>query len=128
MAIVKTKSENPKRPLESTEQIALVMKFSLFHPLEAKLLFAIPNGGYRNPREAIRLKREGVRAGVPDLMLAIPKDPYHGLFIEMKRTDGGVISPAQKNMHALLQTYGYRVEVCNGADAAYAILTKYINL
>ena len=35
------------------------------------LLYAVPNGGYRNAREAARFKAEGVRSGVPDLCLAV---------------------------------------------------------
>lgn len=47
-------------------------------------LFAIPNGGKRNVREAARLKRQGVKAGVSDLMLNIARNGYHGLDIELK--------------------------------------------
>lgn len=47
-------------------------------------MFAIPNGGYRNAREAAKLKREGVLAGVSDLILAIPNKQFDALFIEMK--------------------------------------------
>lgn len=36
---------------------------------EDAVLFAIPNGGRRNPREGARLKRMGVLAGAADLVL-----------------------------------------------------------
>ena len=53
------------------------------HP-ELKNLFAVPNGGLRSKTEAARLKAAGVKAGVPDIMLAVARCGFHGLFIEMK--------------------------------------------
>ena len=49
---------------------------------ELEMLFHIPNGGKRNKLEAIRLKREGVRAGVPDLFLPVARGKYHGMFAD----------------------------------------------
>src|SRR3990167_7125439 len=40
---------------------------------DVRLLFAIPNGGLRNIRVAMNLKAEGVRAGIPDYFLAVPR-------------------------------------------------------
>ena len=37
----------------------------------------------------------GVKSGVPDLMLPIPKGGYHGLFIELKKEVGGITSKEQ---------------------------------
>ncbi len=51
---------------------------------EVNMLYHIPNGGKRNEREAAALKRQGVRAGVPDLCLPVAKGKYHGLYIELK--------------------------------------------
>ena len=44
----------------------------------AKCLFAIPNGGARHIGTAIKLKSEGVTAGVSDLFLMIPSGQKHG--------------------------------------------------
>lgn len=52
---------------------------------ELRLLFHIPNGGSRGKAEAARFKMEGVKPGVPDLFLPVPRGPWHGLFIELKR-------------------------------------------
>lgn len=102
-------------------------RFRLEYPGLARLLFAIPNGGRRSQREAARLKDEGVQAGVPDLMLAVPVAPFHGLFIEMKRADGkGSTSPEQRTQQELLARQGYRVETCCGYDEAWDTVAVYL--
>ena len=83
---------------ESQEQILLFEWCSLFRNkyLELDLLYHVPNGGHRHVAVATKLKREGVKSGVPDLFLPVARDGYHGLFIEMKAI-GGRTSPNQKN-------------------------------
>ena len=51
---------------------------------ELALLHHIPNGGTRDAVEAKHLKQQGVKSGVPDLCLPVPRGQYHGLYIEMK--------------------------------------------
>lgn len=72
--------------------------------------FAIPNGGKRGQLEAMRLKAEGVLAGVPDLCI-----PALSLFIEMK-TDVGEVSAVQKEVHERLRRDGQTVEVCRSVE------------
>ena len=50
--------------------------------LHLSLLFAIPNGGHRHKAVGAKLKSGGVKAGVPDCFLAVPKNGKHGLFLE----------------------------------------------
>jgi hypothetical protein len=98
------------------------------------LLFAIPNaGGFSGGFEAnvvrvAKLKREGVRPGVPDLMLALPLGRYPGLFIEMKRADGGAgASAEQRRFIARLQRVGYLGAICNGFDEARIVVEAYLS-
>ena len=107
--------KQPKIPYESDEQIAFVAWFRITYPGE--LIFAIPNGGSRQKREAMKMKLEGVTAGVPDLFI-----PGMKLFIEMKRQDGGTVSKDQKNVMASLKSYGYMCEVCKGYKAARELI------
>ncbi len=51
---------------------------------ELALLFAVPNGGHRHPATGAKLKAEGVKPGVPDLWLPVPRNLFHGLVIELK--------------------------------------------
>ena len=115
--------------LESAEQRSLVKWWTFAHRglgvPDQRLLFAIPNGGKRGIIEAAIMKREGVRAGVPDLFLAVPHGPWPGLFIEMKR-EGAYATPDQTAMHKLLRDQGYRVELCKGLDEAISAIEKYL--
>jgi hypothetical protein len=48
-------------------------------------LLAIPNGGKRSsPREGARLRAEGVKPGVSDLLLPLRRQQAAGLWIELK--------------------------------------------
>lgn len=89
------------------------------------LLFAIPNGGKRNLQVAIKLKREGVISGVPDLFLAKPTKIYSGLFIEMKF---GKNKPTENQIYQmeLFKQNGYRVEVCYSFEQFVELIENYI--
>ena len=95
------------------------------HP-ELRLMFHIPNGGSRSRAEAGRFKAEGVKAGVPDICLPVPRGGYHGLFIEMKRTRGGVVEPEQTEWLDALRAQGYRAEVCKGWEPAVRVIEQYL--
>ena len=116
-------------PLESEEQRTF-FELAEHHltPTQYKLLFAVPNGGKRHIRTAINLKREGVKAGVPDIIFAYPSGQFHGLFIELKRRKGGVVSEEQKEMIHLLTYQGYCAIVCQGCDEAIEKLEGYLAL
>lgn len=94
---------------------------------ELDLLYHIPNGGKRSKAEAGRFKVMGVKSGVPDLMLPIPRNNYHGLYIEMKREKGGTVSPEQQKWINALRKQGYAVEVCKGFEQARCLLVEYLN-
>jgi hypothetical protein len=89
--------------------------------------FAIPNGGYRNVRTAGRLKAEGVKPGIPDVMLLVARGDYHGLMIEMKRP-GGVLSPSQADWHYTFAKDGYRVVLATTWEMARDHILEYLAL
>lgn len=118
-----------KVPSESVEQRTLIKWWNLYSKvanIPTKLLFHIPNGGKRSLIEATTFVAEGVRAGIPDLMLAIPKNNYHGLFIEMKKRKGGVLSDLQKEMLIVMRNQGYAAYVCNGFEIAKHLIETYL--
>lgn len=87
--------------------------------------FHIPNGGSRNKAEAANLKRQGVKAGVPDLCIPVARCGYHGLYVEMKAPKGRV-SERQAEWIALLREQGYAAYVCHGAGNAIALIDLYM--
>ena len=103
---------------EHEEQREFVQWFRREYP--GVRIFAVPNGEQRSPSVACRLKVEGVSRGVPDLFI-----PAWGLWIEMKRTKGGVVSVEQADWIEYLQGLGYAAVVCRGCDEAKAVAEKH---
>lgn len=112
---------------EHQEQVAVINWFRLQHRKYANYLFAIPNGGVRNIGTAVKLKKEGVLAGVPDLFLMIPMNGYHGLWIEMK-VKGGLVSDSQKEFMGAATLMGYPAVVCYGFDDAKNAINNYLQI
>ena len=120
----------PSIPTESEEQQA-VMKWAAAASgrwPELRLLYHVPNEGQRSMATGGRLRAEGLKSGVPDLCLPSAHGQYHGLYIEMKRTQGSKTTPEQKEWLAALEAEGYQTALCRGADAAIEIITDYLAL
>lgn len=90
-----------------------------------ELLFHIPNGGSRNVVEAVNLKKQGVKAGVPDLCLPVARGGFHGLYIELKANKNQA-SEKQKYWLEQLNKQGYKAIVCWGFEQAVEAITKYL--
>lgn len=115
--------------MEADEQKALIewaAWASGKHP-ELELLYHIPNGGSRHPAEAVRLKEQGVKAGVPDLCLPVPKNCFHGLFIEMKYGNGRLSDKQKQWIHDLLKNQ-YAVYVCYTMEEAKTAICNYLGI
>ena len=116
-------------PTEHSEQTALIewwRMYARWKSLPECLLMAIPNGGRRDAVTGARLKAEGVRAGVPDLFLAVPTEHAHGLWIEMKRQKGGEVRSSQKAVMAALDDQGFSCTVCKGWQEARRAISDYL--
>ncbi len=89
------------------------------------LIFAIPNGGLRRKAVAGKLKAEGVKAGVPDLFLPVPRKGFHGLFIELKI---GKNKPTKLQLEKFeeLTNQGYLVVLCYGWQSAMEAIENYL--
>lgn len=115
-------------PTEDEEQMAL---FNWERVNEGKWpelarLFHVPNGGSRGPAEAGRFKAMGVKKGVPDVFLDVPRGGFHGLRIEMKRRRGGKVSEEQTDWIDWYNSNGYRAVVCYGWDEAREEIEDYL--
>lgn len=111
---------------EHQEQVRFISVVRNFYP--QYLVFAVPNGGYRNPREAKRLKDEGVMAGVADLVVAEARKGFNGLFLELKRTKGGSQSKVQKAFEMAVKERGYEYKVVKGAVEALEAFKEYMGI
>lgn len=69
-----------------------------------------------------------MRSGIPDLFLAVPRGYFHGLFIEMKKPQGGVVSDNQKACMEMLSNNDYCVTVCHGFLDAQEAIKGYLSL
>ena len=116
------------QPSEEEEQAA-VMEWAVLmrnqYP-ELDLLYHCPNGAERHPAVAAKLKKIGVKAGVPDLFLPVARGGWHGLFIEMKKRNGGRVRPEQREWIEALTAQMYRAIVCHGCDEACDAIFKYL--
>ena len=98
---------------------------------ELRLAFAVPSGGLRDKVTAARLKAEGVKAGVSDVFLPVPRLGYHGMWAELKRekyrnhTKGGRSDDQIKFQDAMKQQ-GYYCVTCYGWEEMVGKLVEYM--
>ena len=113
-------------PLEKDEQIAVVAYCKLRSiPISASM-----NGVFLNSKNANRyinsLKKQGMALGFPDIFIPMPNKTHAGLFIEMKRRKGGVVSDNQNKWIKILNDAGYYAVVCWGFDEARKVIDEYL--
>lgn len=113
--------------LEHDMQAALFewLKIKELQDVRYKSIFAIPNAGLRSPAAAAYYKAEGLKAGVPDLFVAVKEKKYAGLFIEMKRP-GEVPNENQSDWLDRLTRNGYLCAVCRSTKAAMELIEDYL--
>jgi hypothetical protein len=88
---------------------------------------ASANEGKRDIRAAARLKRQGVRAGIPDLFWPAPRGDHAGLWIELKRP-GGRLTDSQIDWLEYLNDRGYDARVCYGLQEAIDVVAAYFEI
>jgi hypothetical protein len=136
--LLKNVLKRKKRLSEHSEQVALFQWAKVNesrHP-QLSLMFAVPNGGLRHVRVAVKLKKEGVKAGVPDIFLPIPKQKttygfgegwHHGLWIEMKYGDNKP-TKEQKKWLTNLEQEEYATAVCYTFEEAKKVIIDYLGI
>lgn len=104
-------------------QSALFKWLATVHP--NVVAYAIPNAARRSMAQAAYLKAEGLRAGMPDVVVATARGGFHGLYLELK-TDSGKLSDHQREMLSRLADEHYACAVAYGLDDAIFLITKYL--
>lgn len=129
---VKNKGGRPRKPKTGSEHQEQVKLFLWANSGDAQdtypeleWMFAIPNGGKRHPVVAMAMKREGVKAGVLDIMLPVARGGWHGLFVELKYGDNW-LSPKQDKFTGFVHDQGYAVAVCKSAEEAQGVIVDYL--
>lgn len=115
---------------EGQEQAALIKELTLRLPKVAALIYHVPNGGHRHKLVAVKMKEQGVKAGVPDLVLPMARGGYFGLYIEFKATvpnDAAVSTSQHAWIHSLTEQ-GYLAIVCRGHFDAMEQIRAYLRL
>lgn len=124
------KPKKPRKPRghqEDDEAMALMrwIGYNMTKYPMLKAFYHVPNGGRMNVLTGVRMKRKGVKPGVPDYNLDYACGGYHGLRIELKAPKG-TVSAEQKEWIALLRENGFAAEVCRGWVRAVATIENYI--
>jgi len=85
--------------------------------------WAVPNGGGRALVTGIRLKAEGVKAGVPDITI-VHNGRYIGIEVKKPKTETpkGKLSAIQKAMINCIQRAGGEVHVVYGVEDVEKII------
>ena len=121
--------ENPdkKESEESGQQEALFSwaAYNMGRMPELEYMHHVPNGGKRDAATAIALKRQGVKAGVPDICLPAPRGIYHGLYIELK-AGKNTTTAKQRSWLNYLRQQGYFTAVCYGWQTAAELVERYL--
>ncbi|GLQ31634.1 VRR-NUC domain-containing protein [Litoribrevibacter albus] len=131
MKPVRKTSKARKRPTdyEGPEQIAFMLWLKVHYPWAEEVCIHVPNGGSRNKIEAAKLKKQGVKAGFPDLVFFLPRGEYHGLAIEFKATppNDADVQTNQKEWLQRLTDQGYKAVVARGYDEIRQVFKDYIS-
>ena len=121
-------NQNIPSPTESQEQQAL-FRWAAYQRVkypELDLLYHIPNEGKRSISAGGRMKAEGLKSGVPDICLPVAHGGFHGMYVELKRVNGGQTSANQKSWLAALIDRGYYAIICHGWESAAHEIVRYL--
>jgi len=101
--------------------------------------FSVPNGAFLSGNAskraylASKLKAEGMKPGIPDLVFWKGKDAGCGtwqerpelLWLELKNGSAGRLSPEQKAVHAMLNGAGFTVLVIRTLEEGRNAITEF---
>ncbi|MCE8042454.1 VRR-NUC domain-containing protein [Halomonas daqingensis] len=89
--------------------------------------YHVPNGGQRHKATAAALKRQGVKAGVSDLVVMDARGGWFGLYLEFKATPPrhAALAESQREWLELAEGRGYCARLARGVEEAKAVLTWY---
>jgi len=75
--------------------------------------------------QAVKAKASGMKKGYPDIGLDVSRGGYHGLRIELKKSNGNP-TVEQKEWAGRLREQGYLARFCYGSDMAKKVIVAYL--
>jgi len=120
-----------RRHIEHDEQVQFFIYMRILENSglsEAGMAFAVPNGvrvaSIRTARQAVY---EGLRKGVPDILVPVARGKKHGLAIEMKRPPNRSTAE-QKEWQKKFRERGWEVVEGHSAQHALRAFVEYCKL
>ena len=120
LALGGVKKRAKSRHLEDAFQQQVIAQAKLMLRREV-VYFHVPNGGYRHAREASKLRKMGVLAGVPDLIFIRAGAVY---MLELKAGKNDT-TPIQDATIAALTEAGAQIAVCRDMTEVVAAWRKW---
>jgi hypothetical protein len=119
------------RHIEHDEQVQFFIYMRILEDegiTEAGMAFAVPNGvRVASIKTAKRAVNEGMRAGIPDILIPVARDKRHGLAIEMKIPPNRSTAK-QKEWQQKFRMWGWEVAECHSAKHALKVFIDYCKL
>lgn len=107
-------------------QIGLMNWMQVKYPFAKKMTFASA-GGIRTFHKSIAfMKKSGYQPGTYDLNIAIAKQGFYGLYLEVKPLKGGKASDEQLEYGILLRDQGYCARIEYGWDNCVQSIDDYL--
>ena len=116
---------------EQVRLFAVIESLAQTHPDRADELedvYSTSSGGKRSRRTAGMMKDAGQRRGVLDIEVWVPRGPWHGAAIELKKAGGGRATPEQAARIKRLTARGYLAVLHHGWISALSELCNYLGL
>lgn len=127
-AMDEKQGNKPKRNVSHQEdniQEAFFNTARMIFPKLDKLLFAVPNGGKRDKKEAVRLKKQGVVTGIADILCLVSNNTHTMLCLETK-IESGKQSVEQIQFQKQVEDAGGLYLIYRNAAEGIEILKKYL--
>jgi hypothetical protein len=111
-----------KTPPLTERNLQRIILAALARDYPAGITYHCPNGGQRNAREGAELRKDGVLSGIPDLGIIRPGGRIGWLEI---KTDVGVLSKVQTELHTKMLPLGHLVYVVRSLADVFPIIERW---
>lgn len=108
---------------ESSIQKA-VMQWVNLNPILRKVVIHVPNEGKRTKSYGKLLKDMGMRSGVSDLFIAMPRHGYGGAWFELKKKNGLITENQRKFLNDMHDQH-YFTAICYSIEETIETIQWY---